>query len=86
MHHNLSIFGNFRHLVPIPLCALCVARAAVFPLQLSLASEIFVSEHDRWTVNIHDYAIRHSVYLLVGTFAELRKPTIKLQVRVTVHH
>ena len=73
---DLSIFSNFRHLVPIPLCALCVARAAVFPLQLSLASEIVVSEHDRWTVNIHDYAIGHSVYLLLGAFANLRKSTI----------
>jgi hypothetical protein len=58
---NLGIFSNFRHLVPIPLCALSVARAAVFPLQLLFASEIVVSEHDRWTVNFHDYAIGHSV-------------------------
>jgi hypothetical protein len=76
MHHNFSVFSNFRHLVPIPLCALCVARAAVFPLQLSFASEIVVSEHVRWTVNIHDYAIGHSVYLVLGAFAKLRKSTI----------
>jgi len=76
MHLTLSFFSNCRHLVPTPLCALSVTRAAVFPLQLLLASQIVVSEHGHRTVNIHDYAIGHSVQLGVFTYANLRKSTI----------
>jgi hypothetical protein len=77
-----SFLQHFRHLVHKPLCALYVARAAVFPPQLSLASEIVVSEHARWTVSNHDYATGHTVYFFFRRVCKTAKMNISFVMSV----